>query len=70
MDFDEDNIPLTFGKYKGESPNDIAEHDPGYVVWLYENKPELVSRTLAVACDQESGERKLSQEHYPAPKWR
>lgn len=50
---DEDSLPLTFGKYKGESPNDISEHDPRYVVWLYENiQPPVVSRALAVECEQ------------------
>lgn len=46
--------PLTFGKYKGQSPDEIAEHDPGYVVWLYENiKPRVVGRDLALACERD-----------------
>lgn len=31
-----DDTPLTFGKYKGRTPDDIADDDPGYIVWAYE----------------------------------
>ena len=34
---DLDNKPLTFGKYEGETPNEIAEHNPQYIVWMYDN---------------------------------
>lgn len=37
-----DYTPLTFGKYKGTCPQDVAEIDPQYIVWMYEtvtNKP-------------------------------
>jgi len=32
-----DDTPLTFGKHKGETPNDIAVVNPQYVVWMYDN---------------------------------
>ena len=32
-----DHTPLTFGKYKGKTPEEIAEYDPSYVVWMYDN---------------------------------
>lgn len=33
---DLDHTPLTFGKYRGKTPNDVSESDPRYIVWLYE----------------------------------
>lgn len=33
-----DITPLTFGKYKGKTPEDLVLYDdPDYVVWLFEN---------------------------------
>lgn len=29
-----DDTPLTFGKYKGMTPKDVARIDPSYVVWM------------------------------------
>jgi len=40
MAADIDDIPLTFGKHEGYSPNEIAESDPSYIVWLYEELDE------------------------------
>lgn len=31
-----DDTPLGFGKYKGKTPNEIAEDNPGYIVWMHE----------------------------------
>lgn len=28
---------ISFGKYKGEIFDDVAEKDPSYIVWLHEN---------------------------------
>ena len=68
---DIDDMPLTFGKYKGETPNEIAEHDDQYICWLYENitNPRPVSRRLYLACNYEDAEiieRKLesSRDHF------
>jgi len=30
-----DATPLSFGKYRGRSPDWIAENDPQYLVWAY-----------------------------------
>ena len=47
----EDKIPLAFGKHKGLCPEEIADIDPGYIVWLYDTKgPNECSRDLYVAC--------------------
>lgn len=47
-----DHTPLTFGKYAGQTPDDISEDDPKYIVWMYDtvnNKPTC-SKTLRDAC--------------------
>lgn len=49
----EDLIPLSFGKYKGQTPEDVADGDPSYIAWLYENVPGNVSRELYLACERE-----------------
>lgn len=52
-----DETPLTFGKYKGMTPNEIAEEDEDYLVWAYETldiKP--CSKALYLACYEDSGD--------------
>lgn len=47
-----DRTRLSFGKYKNQSPEQIARVDPGYVVWLYDNiEPKRCSRDLALDCE-------------------
>jgi hypothetical protein len=47
-----DDIPLRFGKHKGQTPNQIAEHDPSYVTWMRANVfPSVCSRELAQDCE-------------------
>lgn len=49
---DPDIKPLTFGKYKGYTPEEIAEHDPSYIVWLYDNVVgQYCSRELRDLCE-------------------
>lgn len=55
--FDRDSQPLPFGKYKGRTPDEIAEDDPSYIVWLHGERPDLVSVSLAVACEQDMEDR-------------
>ena len=53
-----DELPLTFGKYKGQTPEKITEHDPSYIVWLNENvRPQRVSKELAEACEWDVREK-------------
>lgn len=49
------NPVFTFGRYKGETHNDIAKKDPGYMVWAYENVAfhASISEDLYLACDME-----------------
>lgn len=49
-----DDTPITFGKYKGQSPARIAEHDPEYVVWAYENTQGFCSKELYLECSEQS----------------
>ena len=48
-----DDVPITFGKYRGMTPNQIAVKNPGYIVWAVDNvapeRLELSSRLYA-AC--------------------
>jgi uncharacterized protein (DUF3820 family) len=46
-----DHTPLNFGKYKGKTPDEISEHDPSYIVWMYNNiKPKPCSEWLMEVC--------------------
>lgn len=50
---DIDNTPLTFGKYKGDTPDEISEHDPGYIIWMAENiKEQYCSDALYQFCQK------------------
>lgn len=39
LETDEDLLPLTFGKYEGLTPLEIADYDPSYITWMFENLP-------------------------------
>lgn len=48
----DDDTPLRFGKYKGCTPNEVAKHDPGYIVWLHDNVPGApISASLTKDCE-------------------
>ena len=52
-----DKTPLTFGKHRGKTPDEISEIDPSYIVWLYNNiKPHKCSEWLKEVCQQEQYE--------------
>lgn len=54
---DPDDTPLTFGKYRGETPNEIAEKDGSYIVWLYDKiNPKVCTKALALACEMDERE--------------
>lgn len=56
-DIDLDHTPVTFGKYKGQTPDEISEHDPSYIVWMYRTvKPTPCSEWLMEVCADERGE--------------
>jgi hypothetical protein len=40
-----DDTPITFGKYKGLKPRYIADRDPQYILWMYENVKHAVTCT-------------------------
>jgi uncharacterized protein CbrC (UPF0167 family) len=46
-----DHTPLNKGKYQGQTPSQVAEHDPGYIVWASENwDHKICSDVLARTC--------------------
>ena len=54
-----DHTPLTFGKYQGRTPDHVAEEDPAYIVWMYDNlrhARNTCSQLLADACRPECRE--------------
>lgn len=52
-----DHTPLQFGKYKGQTPSQIAEHDPRYLIWLAgESDMPIASDLLVADCQQELDE--------------
>lgn len=52
-----DRTPLTFGKFKGNTPEEIAEIEPSYVVWMYDNvDKKLCSKALYLACENQDDE--------------
>lgn len=53
-----DDTPFPFGKYKGLTPNQVAEEDPSYIVWAYENIKNYTTCTalLYKACLQDRDE--------------
>jgi len=58
INFDIDNTPLTFGKHKGKTPNEILESDTSYIVWMWGNmdKPPCSMDLYELACEEvESG---------------
>lgn len=45
-----DQTPLKFGKYRGLTPEELIDEDPGYLVWAYETVGKhLCSHSLYVA---------------------
>ena len=63
-----DHTPLTFGKYKGKTPEEVADYDPSYVVWMYDNvNPTPCSKALRDDCEQdvrEYEEEKMDDLHF------
>jgi len=47
-----DDTELTFGKYKGETPNEIAEEDPQYLMWMYDTlNTKFCTKKLRDQCE-------------------
>lgn len=58
-----DEQPLTFGQYCGRTPEQIAEVDPGYIVWLYDrHKEKYCSRPLRELCEMDIRESEYYDE--------
>lgn len=51
---DIDEQPLTIGKYIGHSSEQIAETDPEYLIWLYDNSEiKPCSKYLRDLCEMD-----------------
>lgn len=51
---DIDDQPLTFGKYIGHTSDEIAETDPEYLIWLYDNsKVKPCTKHLRDLCEMD-----------------
>jgi hypothetical protein len=49
-----DHSPLTFGKYKGQTPSQIAEHDPRWLLYIASEKSEKICSDLLLRdCESE-----------------
>jgi len=57
---DLDHTPLTFGKYRYRTPNQVAEIDPSWIVWAYNNvtNKNVCSKLLANECERTLNLRK------------
>lgn len=52
-----DHSPLSWGKYKGQTPSQIAEHDASYLVYMATQKSEpFISKALLRDCMKETGD--------------
>jgi broad specificity phosphatase PhoE len=56
-----DDRPMTFGKYKGRTPEEVAKEDPVWLMWAYENAsgPKPCSRELYLAADYTASEEEV-----------
>jgi hypothetical protein len=55
MDIDQE--PLRFGKHAGKTPEEIADEDPSYIIWMFENvRPSPCSTSLYELVCMEEGE--------------
>ena len=51
---DIDSIPLSFGKYINQTPEQVAERDPQYILWMYDNiKPKPCTKQLRDYCEMD-----------------
>lgn len=49
-----DHAPLPVGQYKGQTPSQIAEHDPGYLLYLAQKADwKVASEVLLRDCEGE-----------------
>ena len=46
-----DDTPIGFGKHSDKTPNEVADEDPSYLLWAYNNGKGICSRKLALACE-------------------
>ena len=60
-----DHTPLKFGKHRGETPEQVADKDPDWLVWAYEtvkNRP-VCSSALYRDCKEETSKPRAAREY-------
>lgn len=51
-----DDTPITFGKFKGKTPDEVSEIKPDYIVWMWDNFLDPpCSEALYNFCVRETG---------------
>lgn len=63
-----DKIPLTFGKYKGMLPTEVAKIKPSYLIWaFYNTKREVCSHELLKECKKDTADaQRAAEQEYAA----
>ena len=64
MSSDLDDTPLAFGKYKGKTPDEVSELNPGYLIWMYKefDNPPMSKAMYEYCCSVKNKEIKLKEE--------
>ncbi len=58
-----DDTSIAFGRYRGMTPKQIAESDPSYVVWMYDNvMPKPCSKRLRDDCESDDRDDEAESE--------
>lgn len=59
-----DTTKILFGKHKGKTPREVAQEDPEYVVWMYDEcRPAPCSKDLALLCEEGPKKDKVSRRY-------
>lgn len=68
------DTPLTFGKYKGKTPMEVAENDPEYLIWAFDNvtSHKTCTKELRDHCEQDQRDEEADHDedkHYGTDGW-
>lgn len=53
---------MTFGKYRGQTVEDIIKIDPGYILWLSDEKIAIVSETILNYADEADMDQRMDND--------
>jgi hypothetical protein len=63
------NHTMLFGKHKGRLIGDIAETDPGYIVWLSDSNVLKIETHIVNMCREDSDDLGDLSHEYDAESW-